>query len=182
MNLNDYKVPDYKLNVRVQTHYESDPLGGQTSGTSRAHRGIKPKEVYVTLDIPMREPELLEALTEVSEATDKTGALMVYDLQDETANSMKVRQVQFYGVLTVQEKESVRAWRVDFTLIEYFSVPEKTEQRITTADAPAQVADGVTVTGTNQEGEEVKLSPSYWRKALDALESYLEDDKAEAQP
>ncbi|BFM20524.1 baseplate complex protein [Gilvimarinus japonicus] len=181
MNLNEYKVPEYSLKVRGQMPYDSDPLGGQTSGSSRAHKGIKPKMLFVSLQIPMNEPVVLERLLAVAEATDAAGALVVYDLQDNTGNAMKIRQVQFGEVFTVSEKESVRAWDISFVLHEYYSVPEKKEQRMTTGDAPPQVAAGATVSGgeIESQSQEVKLSPSYWKAALDKLESYLDESNAE---
>jgi len=182
VNLNDYKVPEYHLRIRGQMPYDSDPLGGQTSGTERAHKGIKPKQLFVSLQIPMKEPEVLEGLVAVAEATDKSGALIVYDLQDVTGNSMKIRQVQFGDLFTVAEKESIRSWDVSFVLLEYFSVPEKTEQRLETGDAPAQVSPGVTVAGENADKETATPSEpsSFWTKALDKLESYLDESGPEA--
>ena len=179
MNLNEYQVPEHHLKVRGQMPYDSAPLGGQTSGTSRAHRGIKPKMLFVSLQIPMKSPEVLEGLMAVAEATDDAGALVVYDLKDDTGNAMKIRQVQFGEVFTVAEKESLRAWDITFVLHEYYSVPEKTEQRIATDDASPQVAAGTTVSGDDDDDSQgVKLSPGYWMAALDKLESYLEESNA----
>ena len=184
MKLNDYTVPAHGLKVRGQMPYESDPLGGQTSGTARAHKGIKAKQLFVSLVIKFEDGNTLRELMDVAVATDSSGALVVYDLQDHTGNSMKIKRVQFSEVFTVEEQKNNRAWDVSFVLYEYHSVPEQSEQRMDTANAPDQSASGETVAAAGESEGEGGAGTGTDKKdlfhtVLKKLDDYLADDKPE---
>lgn len=150
MMLDNYKVPNKDLRVNVSMRFEAETLGAQTSGTDTAHKGIKPKTVNVSLLIPFTDAEQLTQLTAIAEAVRDDGSLHIYDITEETANAMKVRQVQFSETFDVREDYEWNAWQVNFSLQEYKSVPEKTEQRQDKVTAVVQQANGQTVSEGNE--------------------------------
>lgn len=159
MMLDDYVVPDKNIRVTMTMAFESESLGSQTSATDSAHKGIKPKEFNVSLTIPFVENTKLSRLIAIAQATRKDGALHVYDIVDQTANAAKVRQVRFSNSFAAREDSVLQAWNIQFSLTEYLSVPEKTEQRTETAPAAAQSADGEIVSAEGSGQPEDDLSP-----------------------
>lgn len=155
MMLNDYTVPNKELRVSMSMRIDSESLSGQNSGTGSAHKGFKPKVFNVSLLIPYAEPELLSELIAVAESTRADGSLTIYDITEDLANAIKVRQVRFTEEFYVRELEGLKAWSVQFTLQDYLSVPEKIEQRQESAAPQAQAADGTVTANENaSEGEE----------------------------
>ncbi|WP_299594349.1 hypothetical protein [uncultured Microbulbifer sp.] len=83
----------------------------------------------------------------MAESTDDNGDLVVYDITDRSANAANVRQVIFNGRIEQREVIGMKAWRVSFTLLEYLSVAEKTEQRQTDSEvetSPLQYSQSLT--------------------------------------
>lgn len=152
MMLDDYTVPDRNFKVSMSMRIDSEDLNAQSSGTSTSHKGFKPKVFTVSLLIPYAESELLSKLIAVAEATQSNGALKIYDITDELANSVKVRRVQFTEEFYVRDSDSLKAWSVQFALQDFQSVPEKVEQRQTTAAPQTQTATGTVV--ASDDGEE----------------------------
>lgn len=142
MMLDDHTVPDRDFKCSMSMRIDAANLAGQSSGTSTAHKGFKPKVFTVTLTIAYIDAHLLGELIAIAEAKNKDGGLRVYNITDELANSVKVRRVQFAEEFHVREKEQLQAWTIQFTLQDYQSVPEKVEQRQALSNAPAQTADG----------------------------------------
>lgn len=145
MMLNDYTVPDKELRVTVGMRFEDDSLGAQTSSTESAHKGIKPKTLTVSLMIPFVAVTQLTELTAIAEATTEDGSLVTYDITEEAANAMKVRQVRFSDSFDVRPDWKLNAWQVNFSLQEYKSVPEKAEQRQNKVTSVVQQAPGETI-------------------------------------
>lgn len=148
MMLNDYAVPNKELRVTMAMRYDSESLGAQTSATDTAHKGIKPKVFNVSLLVPFVNSEQLTELITLAESTREDGALTIYDITDDTANALNVRQVRFTDSFNVREAGNVKAWTVQFALQEYQSVPEKIEQRQESANAEQQAADGTVIAST----------------------------------
>lgn len=142
MMLNDYTLPNKDLRVSMSMRIDSGDLSGQNSGTGSAHKGFKPKIFNVSLMIPFAEPEALGELIAVAESTRADGSLTIYDITEDLANAIKVRQVQFTEEFYVRELDSLKAWSVQFALRDYLSVPEKVEQRQVSAAPQAQTASG----------------------------------------
>ncbi|UUA73110.1 baseplate complex protein [Cellvibrio sp. QJXJ] len=155
MMLDDYEVPNKEIKVSMSMRIESETLNGQSSGTSTSHKGFKPKVFNVSLIIPYVEPTALSALIAVAQVTNADGSLKVYDITDDLANAVKVRRVQFTEEFYVREMDRVSAWAVQFSLQDYQSVPEKAEQRQTTAAPQTQTATGNVVAATD-DGEAVE--------------------------
>ena len=148
MRLDDFTVPGDNLTVRGGLRIESESLAGNTSGTDRTSKGIKPKTFSVALLIKFKDESKLTELIRAAEAVDSNGRLKIYSVVDRTINVASVRQVQFDDNFSWREDEEVHAWQVSFSLVEYKSVPEKTEQRQTkkTATPSASVTGGTTTT------------------------------------
>ncbi len=158
MMLGNFKVPDKELKVSVSMSFGSEKLGGQTSGTDTAHKGIKPKTVYVSLLIPFDDAKSLTELTAIAEAVTENGNLKIYDIVEPAANAMKIRQVQFCDSFDVREDYNLLAWQVDFNVQEYKSVAEKTEQRQQTAKAKPQAAAGTTVSSDDDSADDAPVT------------------------
>lgn len=152
MMLNDYTLPNKELRVTASMRFESEKLGAQTSATDTAHKGIKAKVFNVSLVIPFVNADQLTRLMGIAESIRDDGALTVYDITDDTANAMNVRQVRFTDALNVRETGKLKAWTVQFSLQEYQSVAEKMEQRQQSETGDAQAADGTAIASTDEDG------------------------------
>ena len=144
MALNNFNIPENSLNVRANFKIESKELSGQTSGSDRSEEGIKPCTLSVSLKITFDKYASLTRLRDLATAQTDTGNLQVYDIVNETAAAMKVRQVTFIDNFSVSEVDGQKAWQVNFTLAEYQSIPEKTEQRQPQPAAKDQFGEGET--------------------------------------
>lgn len=154
MMLNDYTLPNKELRVTMEMRIEAENLGAQTSGTDSAHKGFKPQQFMVSLLIPFVDVDDLTRLIAVAKATQENGALVVYTITDELANALKVRRVRFTDSFYVREAPGLKAWNVQFSLVEFNSVSEKTEQRQKTATAQAQAAVGAVVSAEVEQASE----------------------------
>ena len=171
--LNSIQLPGHNLSVRANFRIETRELSGQTSSSDRAEEGIRPCALSVSLQIPFDRAADLTRLRELATALNSAGNLQVYDIVNETAAAMKVRQVTFMDNFTVSEVDGHKAWQVNFTLAEYQSIPEKTEQRQPQKAAKDQSADDADSVGevpppTNQE-EQLGLGVRILQRLDDAL-------------
>ncbi|MFC6633521.1 DNA-binding protein [Microbulbifer taiwanensis] len=160
MRLNDFILRGSERVVHGRLRIETESLGGNTSASDRANNGIKPKALVVSLVIKFDAAEHLRELVRVVEAVDGNGKLVVYDILDDTAQAMGVRQVQFSDDFNVRQMPGQSAWRINFTLQEYLSVPEKIEQRAQAQESETQSADGQQVVDADS-GEEQSQSQEY---------------------
>lgn len=127
--LDGQKVNGKSLKVTANLRIESADLSGQTSNTDSSHKGFKPKALTVSLLIPYRDQTHLVDIMRLAEATADGGQLKTYRVVNDTAESFGVRQVQFSDTVTAREDDSLSAWRVQFTLMEKLSNPERVETR-----------------------------------------------------
>lgn len=145
MRLNDYTVPNKEFTVDVAIDFKSESLGAQTSATDSANQGIAPSVLNVNLLIAKTDPRLLSELTAIAKATQADGSQTVYNVTDETANAMSIRQVRFSDRFSVRQDPRLKAWQISFALTEVKSVAEKVEKRQEVAKPKAQAASGTTV-------------------------------------
>ncbi|MCM2317939.1 MAG: DNA-binding protein [Pseudomonas sp.] len=150
------------LKVTANLRIESDDLSGQTSNTDSAHKGFKPKTLAVSLLIRFTDKAQLRSLMSLAEATDGGGQLKTYRIVNDTAAAFGVRQVQFSDGVSAREDDSLAAWRVQFTLAEKLSNPERVEKRrsgntVATQSAPGQA---VTAGGNPATGGEAATEPA----------------------
>lgn len=127
--LDGQKVKGKSLKVTANLRIESGDMSGQTSNTDRSHSGFKPKALTVSLLIPYRDNTHLTELMRLAEATEAGGQLKTYRLVNDTAEAFGVRQVQFSDTVSAREDDSLSAWRIQFTLTEKLSNPERVETR-----------------------------------------------------
>lgn len=127
--LDGQKVNGKSLKVTANLRIESGDMSGQTSNTDSSHKGFKPKALTVSLLIPYRDSTHLTELMRLVEATGAGGQLKTYRLVNDTAEAFGVRQVTFSDAFSAREDDNLSAWRVQFTLTEKLSNPERVETR-----------------------------------------------------
>ncbi|WP_444901685.1 hypothetical protein ACJJIG_21140 [Microbulbifer sp. SSSA007] len=180
MRLNDFTVRGTELAVNGVLRIETESLGGNTSSSDRAKNGIKPKTLTVSLVINMDNPDDLSELIQQAESVDENGKLTVFDIVDETARAMNIRQVQFNESVNARKIPEKTAWRVNFTLSEYLSIPEKVEQRQKTETAQQQSANGEQVAATGVEDQEEAESLTSFERVLKFADDALAPDEEES--
>jgi len=132
MLLNEYKVPGKNLSVSGSLELRTEDIAGETCATDSVDKGIKPKTIRVSCDIPFKDSGKLKALIKVAEAKNNSGERKIYTITHRTANSAGIRQVRFFEHFNWREARRLLMWQVSFTLQEYLSNPERTENRETT--------------------------------------------------
>ena len=140
------------MKVTGDLRIESGDMSGQTSNTDTAHKGFKPKTLTVTLLIAFVDAENLRSLMRLAEATESGGQLKTYRIVNDTATAMGMRQVQFSDGVSAREDDSLLAWRIQFSLTEKLSNPERVEKRRTGNAINTQSAPGQGVSGTSTGG------------------------------
>lgn len=145
--LNDFRVPGQQLKVAGSMELRSEDIAGETSGTDRAEKGIKPKVLRVSCIIPFADASDLRQLIQVAEAKEN-GEQVIYTITHPTANVVGVRQVVFVESFAWPEDESLQCWNVSFALQEHLSNPERLEQR--------QAAAGTSPTTATQHAAVLK--------------------------
>lgn len=127
--LDGQKINGKSLKVTANLRIESGDMSGQTSNTDSSHKGFKPKALTVSLLIPYRDRTHLIEIMRLAETTADGGQPKTYRLVNDTAEAFGVRQVQFSDTISAREDDSLSAWRVQFTLTEKLSNPERVETR-----------------------------------------------------
>ncbi|MBL4761403.1 MAG: DNA-binding protein [Gammaproteobacteria bacterium] len=175
MILNDYEVPGSDMEVSVYFRFENEEISGQTSATERTNKGIKPKSLTVSLEIKVKDSDLLTELVSVSTSVDDNNNMLVYDIVDITAKTLQVRQVQFTDSFNVRKVDKIQAWRVSFVLTEYLSVAEKVELRQAQSKIEEQAADGdvVAIKEIENQNKEPQVALTGFEQVLTKLEGVL---------
>lgn len=140
-------VRGMSMKITANLRIESDDLSGQTSNSDAAHKGFKPKTLAVTLVIRYADKSYLRDLMRLAEATEGGGQRKTYRIVNDTAEGFGVRQVQFSDGVSAREDDSLFCWRVQFTLSEKLSNPERVEKRRPANGVNAQGAPGQGVSG-----------------------------------
>ena len=115
----------------------------------------------------------------MAEATESGGQLKTYRIVNDTASAMGMRQVQFSDGVSAREDDSLRGWRVQFSLTEKLSNPERVEKRRAANAVGAQAAPGQAVTGSgtgaggNSGGTGGGQELSGFEATLKKLDDYL---------
>lgn len=169
--LDGQKVNGKSLKVTASLRIESGDLSGQTSNTDSAHKGFKPKALTVSLLIPYRDHPHLVDLMRLAEATAGGGQLQTYRVVNDTAEAFGVRQAVFADTLTAREDDNLAAWRVQFTLTEKRSNPERVETRRPENGVQQQSGSGESVAAPSAESDEPGLSG--FERILKRVDDYL---------
>lgn len=138
-----------EMKVTGDLRIESGDMSGQTSNSDTAHKGFKPKTLTVTLLIRFIDAADLRTLMRLAESTESGGQLKTYRIVNDTATAIGMRQVQFSDGVSAREDDTLRAWRVQFTLTEKLSNPERVEKRRAGNAVSAQSAPGQGVSGSS---------------------------------
>ena len=126
--LNDFRIPGKQLKVAGSMELRSEDIAGETSGTDRAEKGIKPKVLRFSCIIPFTDSSDLRKLIRVAEAKENDEQV-IYTITHPTANVVGVRQVAFIESFAWPENETLQCWNVSFALQEHLSNPERLEKR-----------------------------------------------------
>ncbi|HGM5587118.1 TPA: DNA-binding protein [Pseudomonas putida] len=167
------------MKVTGDLRIESGDMSGQTSNTDTAHKGFKPKTLTVNLLIRFIDSADLRTLMRLAEATESGGQLKTYRIVNDTASSIGIRQVQFSDGVSAREDDSLRGWRIQFTLTEKLSNPERVEKRraanaVGTQSAPGQAVSGSSSgAGTGADGATGGQELSGFEATLKKLDDYL---------
>lgn len=141
LRLNDYAVPGHGLMVGAGFELKRADISGDSSSTAKAAEGTKAKKFSVSTFINYADESALKGLVRVAQAEDE-GRARIYTITNPVANAMGVRQVTFSGQFKADEQESLRHWKVSFSLSEHNSVPEMIENRKQDPDEHLQPAPG----------------------------------------
>jgi hypothetical protein len=152
--LDGQRVRGKGLKVTANLRIESEDMSGQTSNTTKAHKGFKPKSLTVSL--------LIAQLMSWVQATADGGQRHTYRIVNDTAEAFGVRQVEFSDNLSAREDDSLAAWRVQFTLTEKLSTAERVETRRPSNSVKQQSAPGqvVATAGTGTEASDTTAAPA----------------------
>jgi hypothetical protein len=158
--LNKYLIPGYEIKVSASLSIAGEDASGNGSSTTQTEKGEKAKEVSVSTHIRFVDKADLTRLIAVAEGKDSKDERKIYDIINETANALNIRQVQFQGDVQVHEEDRHRAWAITFKLVEYHSVPEKKQSASDKTKTKAkskttQAAAGKTA--KTKKGEQTKV-------------------------
>ncbi|PHM39812.1 hypothetical protein Xmau_02412 [Xenorhabdus mauleonii] len=121
-------IPLKSLTVTPSVMFQDKDQSGQSSSTTVAEQGIKPKELKVTGIIPFTEHKALSRLFALAEAKEN-GQLKRYRVANLTAQAINFRIGTFTSTIDASKVDGKQAWQVNFTLREHLSVSEKRDER-----------------------------------------------------
>ena len=147
--LNDFEVKGSELRVAATLSLAGENISGQSSATTIAETGDKPKQLSVSLLIKFVDANNLTNIVNLAENKDAKGERLTYDIINPTADAMYIRKVRFLGDLSVREDETHALWRVSFKLTEVQSVAEAKEARLETPGVTDQAPTGETTQPVN---------------------------------
>jgi len=127
--LDSTPINGYDTKVNGELIMPDKDLSGNTSNSSTAEEGFKPKKISVSLKIKYVDINDLSALITLSQTLNSSDERKIYTIINQTAKAFNVRQVKFTERLRAAELDDQQAWQVNFTLLEHNSIPEKTEKR-----------------------------------------------------
>ncbi|MNJ34038.1 hypothetical protein D3C77_287360 [compost metagenome] len=176
--LDGQKVEGRNLKITANMQIESEDLSGQTSGTDAAHKGFKPKTLTGSMMIRYVDAAQLRSLMTLAEATEAGGQLKVYRVVNDTAAAFGIRQVQFTEGVSAREDDTLRGWRIQFTLTEKLSNPERVESRRASASVNQQVGTGQAVGAGgagdgNADGSTGGTALTRFEKVLKRVDDYV---------
>lgn len=144
LTLNTTKINLKSLRITASQALASEDASGQSSSTDVAETGMKAKILSVSGLIAFAEYEFLSQLFNLAEAT-QDGARVIYRISNHTASALSIKQVRFSSKIEAAEQETTKQWRVNFSLTEYRSVPQKVEERQLDTVANVQGEDSTQV-------------------------------------
>ena len=135
-------IPGYNKKISATLAIAGEDMSGNSSFTPQAETGDKPKLITVSTNIKFENQSDLRLIVNLAEAKNDVDERKIYDIVNDTAKAMNIRQVRFQGDLSVREIDGHQAWSVSFKLIEYLSASEKKEARRAAKAVTEQIAFG----------------------------------------
>lgn len=153
--LNGKKIKGSELKISATLSLAGEDLSGSSSVSAQAETGDKPQTLTVNMEIKYDNAKDLTDLVNLAKAKTDKGERVTYDVINDTAAAMSIRQVRFQGDLTVREDATYELWKVSFKLVEQRSVSEVTESRQEASKVTDQAATGTTVDDAKPTAEEL---------------------------
>ncbi len=143
--LNKTKIKGSELKIAATLSLAGEDLSGSSSMSAQAETGDKPQTLSINMDIKYTKSKDLTELVNLAKSKTEKGERITYDIINDTAEALSIRQVRFQGDLTVREDTSYEIWKVSFKLVEQRSVSEITEARQEASEVTDQASTGTTV-------------------------------------
>ncbi|NRA85646.1 MAG: hypothetical protein HRU22_18265 [Gammaproteobacteria bacterium] len=143
--LDGWQVPGYETKIKCGFKLAGDDLSGFGSFSLSSDNGVKPAVLSVVTKIPFVDKSELAKLVTKAKELDENGARMISTVNCDVAESFKVRKVKFDGELNAVEDDSMKAWVVNFRLLEVLSKSEREQQQLDSTaqeNAQTQSTDG----------------------------------------
>lgn len=157
------------LDVSVSMKIQDKDQSGQASSAAKSEQGIKAKELKVTGTIPYDDEQQLQLLYSLAEATDAGGAAKRYRVNHDLARTIKLREAVFSGNVDASKEDGLSAWRVNFSLKEYFSVAEKKAQVQAANGAGVQVQTSQGTSSATETPEQLDGFERFLKKVNDTI-------------
>ena len=145
ISINGWQVPGYETKIKCGFKLIGDDLSGFGSFSLSSDNGVKAAVLSVVTKIPfVDKAELAELVTKAKEL-DENGARVISTVNCDVAEAFKVRKVKFDGEFNAIEDETLKAWVVNFKLLEVLSKSEREQQQLdgtAQENAQAQSTDG----------------------------------------
>lgn len=177
--LNGTAIKGHDLTVNATLTLSGEDLSGNSSSTAQADKGDKPKTLSVRVSIRFKDSGYLSSIMTLAQARDGAGNRIKYNVINDLAKAMSIRQVQFQGTVSCYENHTQRQWDVSFELVEFRSVPEKKMQRQAKAKpvrnqvSSAQPVSGATSQTVTTSSETPEQLTSFERDILKPLNDLL---------
>jgi hypothetical protein len=143
--LNGQKIKGSELKLSATLSLAGEDLSGSSSMSAQAETGDKPQALAVNMEIKYDNAKDLTDLLNLAKAKTDKGERVTYDVINDTAAAMAIRQVRFQGDISVREDASYELWKISFKLVEQRSVAEITESRQEANKVTDQTSTGTTV-------------------------------------
>ena len=156
IQIGDLEITGKNLEISSGFNIKTRALAGQSSSTARSDEGIEPATITVKFLIEYEDKEFLKKVTSIAKALNEDQSTVVYDVVCDLSEAMDIKQVQFSKHFRVAPaSETLLAWQVSFTLVEYNSTSEKEEVRKDSPIAKNPVSTGVLKPVNSQENSYV---------------------------
>jgi hypothetical protein len=143
--LNGQKIKGSELKISATLSLAGEDLSGSSSMSAQAETGDKPQSLSVNMEIKFDNAKDLTDLLNLAKAKTERVERVTYDILNNTAEAMAIRQVRFQGDITVREDATFNLWKVSFKLVEQRSVSEIAESRQEASPVTDQAPNGETV-------------------------------------
>jgi hypothetical protein len=143
--LNGQKIKGSELKISATLSLAGEDLSGSSSMSAQAETGDKPQSLSVNMEIKFDNAKDLTDLLNLAKAKTERAERVTYDILNNTAEAMAIRQVRFQGDITVREDATFNLWKISFKLVEQRSVSEIAESRQEATPVTDQAPNGETV-------------------------------------